>query len=301
MNAPKKTSPRWRRWLKRTAQGGVLSIAALAVVTLRPVDHRAWLETKMAQDAKQDAQAMQRELEAARPAPLEAGWATVPLDPRIGDPMAGYGARRGAASVGVDDPLFAHALFLKAGGAEVILVGVDALLVHAGVARETFQLCAAQGIPEKAIYFTATHTHCGPGAWGPNAIEQAVCGKYDEQAVHRLARVLAQVIAAAHDETEPAEWAWLEMAVPEHVRNRTSRGRDHGPFVRCAGGAANRWRRDRRVCHLRRARHLPRIARDEVFRGLSGGIRAPSRGWGREFRGFRSGSNREPVAGGPGR
>src|SRR4051794_9584546 len=128
MNAPTKTSPRWRRWLKRTAQGGFLSMAAFAVVTLRPVDHRAWLETKTAQDAKQDAQAMQRELAAARPAPLEAGWATVPLDPRIGDPMAGYGARRGAASVGVDDPLFAHALFLKSGGAEVILVGVDALL-----------------------------------------------------------------------------------------------------------------------------------------------------------------------------
>ena len=51
---------------------------------------------------------------------------------------------------------------------EAVLVAVDALLVHAGVAREVTRLCAPYGIEEKTIYYTATHTHCGPGGWGPN-------------------------------------------------------------------------------------------------------------------------------------
>ena len=224
MSTSKNPTPRWRRWLKRTVQTGAACIVILAAATLRPVDHGPWLQSDAATHALADAEAMQRELTAARPAPLEAGWSSAPLDLHIGEPMAGYGARRGAASVGVDDPLYAHALCLRAGSTEVVLVAVDALLVHAGVARETVRLCAAQGIGEQAIYFTATHTHCGPGGWGPNAIEQAVCGRYDEEAVHRLARVLAQVIVAAHSAPKPAEWAWLEMAVPEHVRNRTIYG-----------------------------------------------------------------------------
>ena len=213
--------PRWRRWLKRTVQGGGLFVVGVALATLRPVDHAPWLPTEPAQHALADAATMQRELAAARPAPLDAGWASAPLDLRIGEPMAGYGARRGAASVGVDDPLFAHALFLRAGEVEAVLVSADVLLVHAGVARETVRLCAAQGLAEKAIYFTATHTHCGPGGWGPNVIEQAVCGKFDAEAVQRLARVLAAVIVSARAAAKPAEWTWLELSAPEHVRNRT--------------------------------------------------------------------------------
>ena len=220
MNPPN----RWRRRLKRTFQGGALSVVALTLAILRPVDHGPWMQTEPAMRARADTAAMHRELAAALPLPLSAGWASAPLDLRIGEPMAGYGARRGAASIGVNDPLYAHALLLRSGDTEVVLVAADALLVHAGVAKETIQLCAAQGIAEKTIYFTATHTHCGPGGWGPNVIEQAVCGRYDEESVHRLARVLAQVIIAARSAAKPAEWTWLEMAVPEHVRNRTIPG-----------------------------------------------------------------------------
>ncbi len=167
---------------------------------------------------------MQHELAATHPAALATGWASAPLDLRIGEPMAGYGARRGAGSEGVAELRYARALCLRAGGSEAVLVTADALLIHASVARETVRLCAAQGIAERTIYFTATHTHCGPGGWGPNVIEQAVCGKFDAQAVHRLARVLASVIVAARAAAKPAEWTWLEIAVPEHVRNRTVKG-----------------------------------------------------------------------------
>ena len=221
MNSSPKNRPRWRRWLKRTFLGGGIFFLVVALATLRPVDHGPWAQTESAVHARADAATMQRELAAAHPAPLEAGWAAAPLDLRIGEPMAGYGARRGAASVGVEDPLYARALCVRAGGAEVVLVTADVLLVHAGVAREVIRLCGAQGIEEKAIYFAATHTHCGPGGWGPNVIEQAVCGKFDAQAVQRLARVLASVIIAARAAAKPAEWIWLEMAAPEHVRNRT--------------------------------------------------------------------------------
>ena len=192
--------------MKRVVVGGALCVLVIALATLRPVDRGEWVQTASALAALADAGARQRELAAARPAALEAGWASAPLELRIGEPLAGYGARRGAASVGAEEPLFARALFLRAGGAEVVLVAADVLLVHREVAREVVQLCAARGLAERAIYFTATHTHCGPGGWGPNVIEQAVCGKFDADAVHRLARVLAAVIVSARAAAKPAEW-----------------------------------------------------------------------------------------------
>lgn len=221
---PAATRSRRRRWLTRAAQGLGLSVVIIALATLRPVDRAPWTTTPPAMQARSDATAMHRELAAARPAALHAGWAAAPLDLRIGEPLAGYGARRGAGSQGIAEPLFGRALFLRAGETEAVLVTADVLLIHATVAREIVRLCAAQGLAEKAIYFTATHTHCGPGGWGPNAIEQAVCGKFDPESVQRLARVLAAVILQARAAAAPAEWTWLELSAPEHVRNRTVKG-----------------------------------------------------------------------------
>lgn len=166
--------------------------------------------------------AMREALDAARPAPLEAGWASAPLDLRAGEPLAGYGARRGAASTGTDDPLYARALYLRSGTTEVAIVTADVLLIHERVARETRRLCAARGLGPASVYFTATHTHCGPGGWGPHIVEQAVCGRFDPDAAPRLARVLASAVLAARATVRPAEWTWIESAAPEHLRNRTT-------------------------------------------------------------------------------
>jgi hypothetical protein len=209
------------RWCLQT----LLAVLALALVTalatLRPIDRSAWLENEAAKSALAAAAETHRGLSQAKAAPLEAGWTSVPLELRIGEPLAGYGARRGAASVGVEEPLFARALALRAGSNEVVLVAADVLLVHREVAREVAARCAAKGISEKAIYFTATHTHCGPGGWGPNTIEQAVCGKFDRDAVERLSRVLTRAIVEARASLRRAEWTWLELSAPGHVRNRT--------------------------------------------------------------------------------
>ena len=42
---------RWRHWLKRIAQGGVLGVVVVALATLRSVDHAPWLPTEPAQHA----------------------------------------------------------------------------------------------------------------------------------------------------------------------------------------------------------------------------------------------------------
>ncbi len=229
--APTPPRSRRRRWLTRAVLGLGLGIVVLALAMLRPVDRAPWAATPAAMQARSDAAAMHRELAAAQPAALHAGWATAALDLRNGEPLAGYGARRGAGAEGIAEPLHGRALFLRAGGTEAVLVTADVLLIHATVAREIVRLCAAQGLAEKAIFFTATHTHCGPGGWGPNVIEQAVCGKFDPETVHRLARVLAATILQARAAAVPAEWTWLELSAPEHVRNRTVKGGPTDPSL----------------------------------------------------------------------
>ena len=65
------------------------------------------------------------------PAPgrFQAGWAKVELTPPVGAPLAGYGARDGAPSTGIHDPLFVKALAVGDGDDTAVIVGADTLVV----------------------------------------------------------------------------------------------------------------------------------------------------------------------------
>lgn len=213
-----------RRWAAGLSAGTLALCIAIPAASLRPVDRAEWSKSEPLQEAVAIVSSIHTELAESKPAILEAGWAAVPLTIEVGDPLAGYGARRGAPSTGPGESLWARALYLRAAAAEVVFVTADILLVHATVAAEVMDACAASGIDRESIYFTATHTHCGPGGWGPNLIEESVCGSFDPAIVSRLADDLGRAILAAKAEAGPAEWAWLETTAPEYLRNRTVPG-----------------------------------------------------------------------------
>jgi hypothetical protein len=92
---------------------------------------------------------------------LVAGVARVPLDPPLGGPMMGYGARAGTARA-VHDPLFARALYL-AGGGECLLVELDVCLLapaHAEAVRA--RIAERTGVAAERVLVGSIHTHSGP-------------------------------------------------------------------------------------------------------------------------------------------
>jgi neutral ceramidase len=192
-----------------------------------PVDPTAAPDHPAAREAIRAAAALGEGLRRGRgrSSELQAGWAAQELD--LEDwPLAGYGARRGARSAGERDPLFVRCVLLRTGHAAVLLVCADLLLIHPELARRVEErLAEAAGSgPPWPILFTATHTHCGPGAWGRNWVEQSVTGPYDPEATLRLADAIAKCAAVAAAAAEPVEWGWLDLEAPDHLRNRTVSG-----------------------------------------------------------------------------
>ena len=93
---------------------------------------------------------------------LVAGAATTDITPPVGLAMGGYGARAGV-SRRVGDPLFARAVYLSDGTAELVLVVCDLLGVGSDLVRESrLAVESLTGIPAGHVLVAATHTHSGP-------------------------------------------------------------------------------------------------------------------------------------------
>lgn len=117
-----------------------------------------------------------------------AGTASAVITPPVGTPLDGYTAREEGAK-GVHDDLYARALVLDDGTAQVALVSCDLLAVDWRlVAQARERASAATGIPGEHILIGATHTHSGP----------ALMGNIDPALAEATARQIAGAIAVAH-------------------------------------------------------------------------------------------------------
>jgi hypothetical protein len=121
---------------------------------------------------------------------LRAGVAAVPLDPPLGIPMLGYGARMEVAR-SVHDPLFARAIFLS-GASDLLLVEADLCLLappQADAIRS--RIAARSGVPSERILLGCIHTHSGPepgfAAWlgrtSPPPYTGGLFGRIEEAAL----------------------------------------------------------------------------------------------------------------------
>jgi hypothetical protein len=153
----------------------------------------------------------------ARAAELRAGVGNEEITPPVGTPLSGYAARKGAASTGVHDPVFAKALVLDDGTTRlailtVDLIGCDPAIVQAVAARS--------GFPPEQLMVCASHTHSGPGAFSKSAFAQIVGGAYVEPVREQLVAGMARAVTQAVASLQPARLAAGERELPGFQRNR---------------------------------------------------------------------------------
>ena len=148
---------------------------------------------------------------AASRGPLQAGAAAVDITPRIGEPLAGYSGRKPKAADGVlaGEKLHAKALSLSNGRRRVTIVGGDILLVVPNLRRAILQRV---GLAPEDVYFTASHTHSGPGGFAPGWVEQAILGQYDPAIVERLAKAFAEAIRGSLAGMRPARAVFARVS-----------------------------------------------------------------------------------------
>ena len=189
--------PLWRRkwpWI-------VLAAAAAFVALVGP-----WPSYSSSYEGTEYASATFARLDALPLAPttgpLIAGAAAKDITPPVGEPMAGFSARKPKTGEGVHDNLFAKAISLSNGRKTVTIVGGDILLVLPELRDAVLQRL---NLPREEVYFTATHTHSGPGGYSSRWVDQMTLGEFDRAILTRLADAFAEVIRQSRSNMRPAE------------------------------------------------------------------------------------------------
>ena len=161
---------------------------------------------------------------------LMVGWGVREITPAPGKPMGGYGARpNDKKSTGVHDPLFVKALAVSDGRDTVVIVGADLLQTLPNlVERVESGLTEKMASPPPPIFYTTSHTHCGPGGLAPGVAARISYGEYDPELVEMLASRYVEAILEAVGSKEPARFAWGSLDGSRYVVNRSRKAEVDG-------------------------------------------------------------------------
>lgn len=150
-------------------------------------------------------------------AAFKAGAATSNITPPIGLPI--IGGFSPAPSEYIHDELNARCIVLDDGRTKVALVVCDLLGVHYLISQEARRLiAAATGIPPSHVLISGTHTHSASSALGTDRLKYGV-NELDDYQKFVATRIADGVRRAVHN-LRPAEFAFGQVDVPEHVNNR---------------------------------------------------------------------------------
>ncbi|MBN1558033.1 MAG: neutral/alkaline non-lysosomal ceramidase N-terminal domain-containing protein [Lentisphaerae bacterium] len=156
---------------------------------------------------------------------LEAGTGVADISPRGPVPLYGY-PHVERVSTGIHDPLLATATVLCQGGATVVLVSLEILMIEPDVARGLRAVAAeAGGCDEADVLISCTHTHSGPVtssllAWaGDRTIPRP-----DPEYLGRIGERLADAVREARASCVPAELAWARADATGIGGNRLREG-----------------------------------------------------------------------------
>ncbi len=116
---------------------------------------------------------------------LRVGAARIDITPAVPVPVAGFIGQILEPYSGVNAPCSAQAITIAGATSSVTILGADLLLIDDRLARA---IVARTGLPRDQVYFTATHTHGGPGGWGIIPLERLVAGTYRARGVRPAGR-----------------------------------------------------------------------------------------------------------------
>ncbi|MDZ7262362.1 MAG: neutral/alkaline non-lysosomal ceramidase N-terminal domain-containing protein [candidate division KSB1 bacterium] len=199
----------------------LVTILILLAFCLRPVDYTPYFETAYYKTTIHRLSQLVEEVHVSSGSTLEVGAGKAPIIPSGSTPLAGYIDRLGQPATGVHDSLFTRAIALKSADAKVVLISLDALIVNRKLAEAVMaQLPPSLGLQRHQVLFSATHTHCGPGAWGDSFLEEKFAGKYNQTTFDFLADQMAKAIEQACMNLKPAKAGFGSMNLPQYVKNR---------------------------------------------------------------------------------
>ncbi|MEN8202428.1 MAG: neutral/alkaline non-lysosomal ceramidase N-terminal domain-containing protein [Bacteroidota bacterium] len=224
----------------------VALVVILLIWALQKVDNTPYFEAEYYSQTRSRLDSAANLLTLQRGAP-EVGFGKVPIipetggeteDPRAGIfrvvPLAGYGDREGAPAQGVHDSLFVKAAAMRVKEHLLVLVAADILIVPPGVSAGVAEEVNRQlGIGRDQLFFSATHTHSGLGAWSEGFVGRQFAGDPNPGVVEWLTGRYVAAIVAAVEDLKPGSIGTGSFFAPQLVRNRLvgEKGQEESEFV----------------------------------------------------------------------
>ena len=136
-------------------------------------------------------------------------------------PLSGYGGRKGAPATGIHDSLFVKAIAIKVADKIMVFVGSDLLIMPPDVSELSDEIVTGKtGLTRENIFYAATHTHSGPGAWSGGTIGELFAGEYNPNVVSWLSQQVSLTIIEAVENLRPGKIGIGNFHASEFVRNR---------------------------------------------------------------------------------
>jgi hypothetical protein len=131
--------------------------------------------------------------------------------------LAGFLRPQGKGYHGIHSRCYVRALTVQVHDRSATILTADLLLINAKLAQAVLQ---RTGLSADQIYFTASHTHSGPGGWGDQMLERLIAGDYDPAYFDSLAAAMADVVLRSRRERTEAELAVVSAQTMGCQRNR---------------------------------------------------------------------------------
>ncbi len=148
-----------------------------------------------------------------------AGWASRPIRVPAGAPLAGYGDREGAPHEGAADEVAVRAFVFGAGAHRVLVFSSDLLLVDPAIVSAVSDGLAGH-IDPRHVFYTASHTHSGPGGFVPGVLWEIAFGGFASAAFDAVVAAHVQAATAALEDVASARIGSASVRVPRLIANR---------------------------------------------------------------------------------
>ncbi len=146
--------------------------------------------------------------------PLKAGVAKVDITPGIGVPMGGYGSITSRPNSGHSQKVYARAIALSNDTQTVIILNAEFLLPLPFLIDEVVK---KSGLKREQIYFTATHTHSGPGGYTKKLSSEFALGNFHDEYFSQLVSQLSTAIKRSQENLHNVTIHYTQTTLDPHT------------------------------------------------------------------------------------
>ncbi|HMQ01084.1 MAG TPA: hypothetical protein PKC24_14985 [Cyclobacteriaceae bacterium] len=149
---------------------------------------------------------------------LKIGWSKVNIMTSYPMPMAGY--NRVGNYDSVHDSLYTRIMAIDNGNVITYLINADLLIFPPDLKAAIENELELHGRTCELLYYGATHTHHGTGAWEDNHLGEIMMGDYDANWIAFASQSILRGLDLARHNTLPATLNFWDAFAGDFVKNR---------------------------------------------------------------------------------